>query len=105
MSDQGFPSAQIPAGSVVITPVQMYDEMRATHEVVTRIEAAINPIPGILADQSNQLDQLRGIPADVADHESRLRVLERFGGKAAGIALAVSAVVGVGSSYVMSNLK
>lgn len=106
MSDQGFPAAsQIPAGSVVITPVQMYEEMRATHEVVTRIEAALNPLPAILADHEKQLDLLRGLPDVAADHEARLRLLERFQWKAVGIASTIATLVGVSAGYVTSQIK
>lgn len=88
MSDQGFPSAQIPAGSVVITPVQMYDEMRKTHEAVERIEAKLDPVG-----------------ATIADHENRLRVLEKFQWKAVGIATTIATLVGVSSGYVVSQIK
>lgn len=88
MSDQGFPSAQIPAGSVVITPVQMYEEMRKTHEAVERIEAKLDPVA-----------------ASLLDHESRLRVLEKFQWKAVGIATTFATLVGVSAGYVTSQIK
>lgn len=49
----------IPDGSVIITPNQVYDEVRATREAVGEL--------------TRKLD---GIPGQVADHEKRLRALE-----------------------------
>lgn len=89
MSDMGFPAAStIPAGSVVITPVQMYEEMRKTHEAVERIEAKLDPAM-----------------ARMDDHEQRLRLLERFQWKATGIALSVGALAGIASGYVTSQIR
>lgn len=88
MSDQGFPSAQIPAGSVVITPVQMYEEMRKTHEAVERIELKLDPVV-----------------ERIGDHENRIRVLEKFQWKATGIAVSVATLAGVASGYVTSQIR
>lgn len=49
----------IPDGSVIITPNEVYAEVRATREAVS--------------DLARQLD---GVPKAVADHEKRLRSLE-----------------------------
>jgi hypothetical protein len=65
----------IPHGSVVITPTQMYEEIRSTHQIAQEIKAGLNPI----AQQ-------------VADHETRLRSVERRMWLAAGAA----AVAGAG---------
>jgi hypothetical protein len=54
------PSTPIPDGSVIITPTEVYAEVRATREAV-----------GSLA---RQLDK---VPGQVDDHEKRLRTLER----------------------------
>lgn len=62
---------QIPDGSVVITPVQMYDEQRKTHEAVIDLTSTVKA----MADSVRQerIDTAR----DIADHEARLRVVEQ----------------------------
>ena len=51
---------EIPAGSVVITPTELYKEMQTTHQILSEI----------------RLD-LKSLTAIVPDHETRLRALER----------------------------
>lgn len=59
----------IPDGSVVITPAEMYREQRATHAAVQQLAA--------------RLDR---VPTQIADHEARLRTVERAVWWAAGAA-------------------
>lgn len=75
------PSAPIPDGSVIITPTEMYAEMRATHTAVQGIAS-----------------KLDGIPDKLSDHEARLRAVERAVWRAAGAAT----VLGAGAGYVAS---
>lgn len=76
--------AQIPEGSVVITPMAMYVEMQATHQAVRDVAVKLD---GALSDNSRRLD---GIDKDMADHETRLRGLERRVWMAVGVSTAVS---------------
>lgn len=59
------PTAPIPDGSVIITPTEMYAELRATHDEVKSVNSKLDALP--LADHASQL----------ADHEGRIRSLER----------------------------
>lgn len=77
----------IPAGSVIITPAQMYDEIKATRAEVQQLSTLLNPA-------------ITKIQADVADHEHRLRSLERKVVAASGGA----AVLGGGLTAVISQL-
>lgn len=52
---------------VYISSAQMYQEMRSLHDAVNRVETKV--------DAFNS--QVKGITDDLADHESRLRSLER----------------------------
>lgn len=59
------PTTPIPDGSVVITPTQMYAEVREIHEMVRSVSAKIDALP--VADHGQRLD----------DHETRIRSIER----------------------------
>lgn len=76
----------IPEGSVVITPTEMYRELRDTHDEVKALSASVNDLS----------ESLRNI---VGDHESRIRALEKMVWRAAGAA----AVVGAGLSYAVEQ--
>lgn len=52
---------------VYISPAQMYQEVRGLAEAVGRIETKLDGI----------LDETKDIRGDLADHEARLRSLER----------------------------
>lgn len=54
------PSTPIPDGSVIITPTEVYVEVRATGDAVRELALKLDTIP-----------------AELVDHEARLRVLER----------------------------
>lgn len=63
-------AAQIPEGSVVITPMAMYVEMQATHQAVRDVAGKLD---GVLSDHGRRLDGHDNI---TTDHEMRLRVME-----------------------------
>lgn len=56
-----------PDPGVYISPAQMYQEVRGLAQTVGRIESKIDGI----------LDDTRDIRSDLADHEARMRTLER----------------------------
>ncbi|MFE9886290.1 hypothetical protein [Streptomyces scopuliridis] len=56
-----------PDPGVYISPAQTYQEVRDLARTVDRIESKLDGI----------LDENKDIRSDVADHETRLRVLER----------------------------
>lgn len=56
-----------PDPGVYITPAQMYQEIRSLHDAVSRVETKLD---GLRADYAD-------VRADVADHETRIRTLER----------------------------
>jgi hypothetical protein len=57
----------MPDPGVYISPAQMYQEVRGLAETVGRIETKIDGI----------LTETKDIRTDLADHEARLRTLER----------------------------
>lgn len=71
-------TVEMPAGSVVITPTQMYGEIRDMKEQVQHLITVVDPA-------------LTDIRSDVADHESRIRSVERRLWIAAGIAAGAGA--------------
>lgn len=52
---------------VYISPAQMYQELRSMHDALSRVEAKVDGLR----------DDYKEVKDDVADHESRLRSLER----------------------------
>jgi septal ring factor EnvC (AmiA/AmiB activator) len=56
-----------PDPGVYISPAQMYQEVRSLAEAVGRIETKIDGI----------LNETKDIRTDLADHETRIRTLER----------------------------
>lgn len=65
----------------LVTPAQMYAEVRSLHETVIRMDAKI--------------DNLNGQAAEITDHESRIRTVEQAVWRAAGAAAALGAAGGV----------
>jgi hypothetical protein len=104
--------AAIPEGSVVITPIEMYREMQATHQAVRDVSGKLD---GALEAHTRRLDDH---DKDFADHEERIRHVEQVGAtkkdveavkkdvealqrwrwRSAGIASAVSAVSAAGGT-------
>jgi hypothetical protein len=91
VSDQPYAA---PPGSAVVSPEEMYRQIRETHDAVTRIELGLQGMPTAIADHEARLRVLDGIPREIVDHEARLRVLERWQWRAGGIAAALGALVG-----------
>lgn len=75
-------SAQIPDGSVIVTPTQMYSEIQAANSKIDHLTAILDPA-------------VQDMRHDIADHESRIRTLEQWRWKAAGVAATVLALGGV----------
>lgn len=74
-------TVEMPAGSVVITPTQMYGEIRDMKEQVQHLVNVVDPA-------------LTDIRSDVSDHEGRIRGLERKVWIAAGLAAGAGAGLG-----------
>lgn len=70
----------VPPGSVIVTPTDLFTEVRATHHAVTEMRGEIREIARV-----------------VPDHESRIRTLEKkvwwASGTAAGAAAAISQLI------------
>jgi hypothetical protein len=85
-NDPGYTTRTMPQGSVVITPADMYAEIRATYDEVKRLGTVLEP-------------SLRDLSGRVEDHETRIRGLERrlWTALGAGVVLAgpLGAVAGV----------
>jgi hypothetical protein len=85
-------TAEMPPGSVVITPAQMYAEIRTMAEKVDHLAAVVDPALSTIRDDVSEIRD------DLGDHETRIRSIERrvwvFAGTAmaggAGIAQAAS---------------
>lgn len=84
----------IQPGSVVITPTQMYDEMRAISKSVDHLAAIIDPA---LAEVRQDVADNR---AEIKAHDVRLRGIEGRLWFAAGFA----SVLGAGGGYLASFL-
>lgn len=83
----------IPEGSVVITPTEMYRELRDTHDEVKALSASVN-------DFSESLKNVvGGLRATDDDHEVRLRALEKLVWRTSGAA----AVLGAAVSYLINQ--
>lgn len=76
----------IPPGSVIVSPRDMYDEIRGLRDDVGRLTSVVDPA-------------LTDIKAKQTDHEGRLRSLERKVWVAAGIA----AAAGLGLSQAIQS--
>lgn len=96
MSDQSDRQAlaTMPPGSVIITPGQMYAEIRDMAVKVDKLTAIIDPALTTIREDVAE------VVADVADHESRIRAVERRLWVAAGIA----AAAGTGLSQILPAL-
>lgn len=65
--------AQIPEGSVFITPSQMYAQQVETTSAVRRLEGKMDTLVTQLGAQGTEKDRVH------ADHEARLRNIEGMG--------------------------
>lgn len=96
MTDQTGPLAiaAMPPGSVIITPTQMYAEIRAMAGKVDHLASILDPtLTDIRTD-------IADVVTDVADHESRIRSLDRR----LWIAAVVSASAGAGIAQILPLL-
>lgn len=73
---------------VYISNARMYEEVRGLATTMTRVETKLDGLR----------DDNRDIRQDLADHESRLRTVEKALWRAAGAAAVVGAGVGIGAS-------
>ncbi|MEU9426227.1 hypothetical protein AB0D87_25870 [Streptomyces sp. NPDC048342] len=80
-----------PDPGVYIPSAQMYQELRSLSDSLTRVETKLDGIGQGLTD----------VGKDVADHESRLRALEKSVWRAAGGAAALGAGAGVLAQFLM----
>lgn len=71
---------EIPAGSVVITPVEMYTELRDVHDEIKRLATLIDPaLAEVRADITENKNRVEA-------HDLRLRAVELRVWFAAGVA-------------------
>jgi hypothetical protein len=98
----------VPPGSAVITPAEVYREVQAIHQGVTEMRGELREVMRVIPDHEERLRALEqrddgdDIARDVQDHETRLRSMERriwlaagvAAGAAAGLTKAISAVLG-----------
>jgi hypothetical protein len=84
----------IPEGSVIITPNELFSELRATHDEVKSVSQQMASLTDQVGTKIAALDQM------THDHETRLRLLERKLYRWAGGA----AVVGVLGGFVAERL-
>lgn len=78
----------VPEGSIVITPAAMYDRLQ-------------QDIGGMSRDVNDLKTSLSPLPVTVADHEQRIRRLERAVWISAGFAAALGSAVGASLSSLM----
>jgi hypothetical protein len=86
-------SQQIPDGSVVITPAEMYKEQRATHDAVLKLTGAVETLAKTGSSEA------RATAAELADHRTRLRKVELklawYSGGAAVVGAAAGLLAGL----------
>lgn len=82
----------VPVGAVIITPAQMYDEIRQVREEVSHLSALLDPAINSIRDD------LKDVREVAKDHETRLRGVERRVWVAAGVA----AVIALGGSQAVN---
>ena len=73
--------SDVPEGSIVITPAQLYADMQ-------------KDLGAIRASLDEQKITLSGVPSMLEDHEQRIRVLERAKWLIAGFAAAGGTAIG-----------
>lgn len=86
------PGSEIPPGSVVITPQDMWDAIGRIEKTTEDIRATIAPQVGDLRSDHDDLKK------DVDDHETRIRAVEKANWKQAGIYAAISVIVTIGEA-------
>lgn len=95
--------SEIPPGSVVITPQDMWDSVKNIETVVTEIRSTLAPqVADLRADheelrravETQRVEAEKQLEDVKKDHEARLRVVERANWKLAGIFAALSVASG-----------
>jgi hypothetical protein len=61
---------------VVITPREVYAEVRATREAVGELTRKLDQVPGQVDDHEHRIRALDQVPTRVDDHEHRIRSIE-----------------------------
>lgn len=56
-------SIPVPDGSVIVTPAQMFAELREMHDEIRQLRNVVDPA-------------IRDLNTDILDHEQRIRVIE-----------------------------
>lgn len=84
---------QVPPGSVVITPAELYAEVKATHNSVTEMRGEVRKLTEVIPDHENRLRALEQREEN-ADIEERLRSLERARWLVAGFAAGGGGLIG-----------
>lgn len=90
------PGSEIPPGSVVITPQDMWDAIGRIEKTTEDIRATIAPQVGDL--RSDHDDLKRELSAVQKDHETRIRAVEKANWKQAGIYAAITVIATIGEA-------
>jgi hypothetical protein len=94
----------IPDGSVIITPLQMYQEQqemnKTLQKVATSVESVVGKLDHYQEDQGRRMDAIDGKDGEIPQLKARVSALEQSrwkstGAIAAGSSLLSSGVVGM----------
>src|SRR5581483_8517781 len=84
----------IPEGSVVITPLQMYQEQQEMNKtlgsVSNKIDAVVTKLDHYQYDQAKRMDAIDGKDGVLAGHDKRISSLERWRWVTTGAAVVLS---------------
>lgn len=89
-----IPNQAIPEGSVIITPNDMFSELRATHDEVKSVSQQMASLTDTVGNKIANLER------SASDHEKRLRDVEKRIYRYAGAA----AVIGVVGGFAAERL-
>lgn len=89
----------LPPGSVVITPNQMFDEMRAIHDEVRNLAGKVDPA---LAEMRGDIGELK---SDRKALELRIRALENWRWFVLGISSVAALVASAGVSWIIDVVR
>lgn len=96
------PSMPIPDGSVIITPMQQYEQQQKIGETLRDVSNKLDTVAGKLDhyqdDQSKRMDAIDGKDGALVKLDGRVTTLERWRWKSAGVAAAVSALGAAGGT-------
>jgi DNA repair ATPase RecN len=92
----------IPDGSVIITPLQMYQEQQEMNKTLSgvsnKIDSVVTKLDHYQEDQAARLDKIDGKDGALVKHDARITTLEKWRWKAAGVSSVVSAVGAAGGT-------